>query len=428
MMSIEDKQTSYETKSDSLGTYEISNKISTNMLPVDTNDIEESSVILSKHNQYPKQRSQSMLFSINCNQPHQHLQSRYDTQGGSKSMDFNPDKISNAISFDSQKGLIIHLHRQIKDGTMSKLSSIPNLTMEKDVNTFTKENNAGRGLKGGIDNEANESPPFHFLDEKMSVRSCISILTDHEYPSKVHLTETKKGAAIQSRPRATLITWEKDATDPNQPHPSLECPPLYFLLRRFPILTEYINSFYRTRWDMLQLLQRKLPFSNNVLRKANIFLTIADLISMLPLLAMIILGIVYSFAFPSVSISGHAARTPLILAFITAMRNSPLTLLFGIPFERAIWYHKWFARVAYVNGFFHTYVCFVHPKLSMPPDMSPPISSLHGTEPNFGNFLFADQVNTAGSLLIVFMSLMILSAFPFVRRRCFEVFHYSSHR
>jgi predicted ferric reductase len=153
-------------------------------------------------------------------------------------------------------------------------------------------------------------------------------------------------------------------------------PPLYFLLHRFPLLKEAIKYFYYARWSILQVLQRKLPFSSSMLRKANIFLTIADLISMIPLLAMLILGIVYSFVLPSVSISGHAARTPLILAFMTAMRNSPLTLLFGIPFERAIWYHKWLARIAYVNGFFHTYVCFVHPISSMPKTMTPPVTSL----------------------------------------------------
>jgi predicted ferric reductase len=435
-MNIEDKQISNETKVNSSDTHRISGIIATNMLPVDTNDNEEESTAILSYgidNQYRKQRSKSMVYNISCKHhhqhqhqhQHQHLWGRQDTQNRSKSMDFCPKNISNTISFNSQKGLILHLHRQVNDDIIStKVSKKHSLTMENDVSFVKKEN-----YDGGIHNETNEYPPFVFLDEKMNATPRISILSHHhsnddECSSNINLTETQKGSTIQSRPRATLITWQKDAATPNQPHPSLEFPPLYFLLHRFPTLTKAIDCFYNTRWRILQVLQRKLPFSRTVLRKASIFLTIADLISMLPLLVISILGIVYSFIYPSVSISGHAARTPLILAFVTAMRNSPLTLLLGLPFERAIWYHKWLARIAYVNGLFHTYVCFVHPTMSMSKDTTTPATSLNGKDPNFGMFLFADQVNTGGSLLILFMSMMILSAFSFVRRRFFEVFHY----
>eukprot|EP00545_Synedropsis_sp_CCMP1620_P006316 CAMPEP_0119018268 /NCGR_PEP_ID=MMETSP1176-20130426/18945_1 /TAXON_ID=265551 /ORGANISM="Synedropsis recta cf, Strain CCMP1620" /LENGTH=76 /DNA_ID=CAMNT_0006972227 /DNA_START=116 /DNA_END=342 /DNA_ORIENTATION=+ len=76
------------------------------------------------------------------------------------------------------------------------------------------------------------------------------------------------------------------------------------------------------------------------------------------------------------------------------MKNSFLTLLLGIPFERALWYHKLSARLAYINGLMHAYVAFFHPDTYE--DMLPPPSSHEGSNPNFGKFLFAGQMNASG--------------------------------
>jgi predicted ferric reductase len=189
-------------------------------------------------------------------------------------------------------------------------------------------------------------------------------------------------------------------------------------------MLQYASLFYDLRWKMFRLLNHRIPLSRVVLRKVNVFLTFGDLLSMSPLLAALAVSIFYSFICPSVSVSGHAACIPLIFAFITAMRNSPLTLLIGIPFERALWYHKWSARVAYVNGLFHTYACFVYPVASNEEDGILPKTSLIGSEPNLWKFLFANQVNCGGSFLIIFMSLMMVTAFRCVRRRFFEAFQY----
>jgi len=155
----------------------------------------------------------------------------------------------------------------------------------------------------------------------------------------------------------------------------------------------------------------------------NVFVTVGELLLILPFIATILACTVYSFVYPSVSISGHAARTPLIFCFVTAMRNSFLTLLLGIPFERAIWYHKLSARLAYVNGLMHAYVAFFHPD-NIGEDVLPPPSTFEGSDPDFGQFLFADQVNTGGTMLMVFMTLMMVTALPIVRHRIFEVFYY----
>jgi hypothetical protein len=91
-------------------------------------------------------------------------------------------------------------------------------------------------------------------------------------------------------------------------------------------------------------------------------------------------------ACPSVAISGHAARIPLIFAFVTAMRNSLLTLLLGIPFERAMWYHKLSAKLAYVNGIMHTLVAFFHPETDATDGLPPPKNTSVGSAPILGSF------------------------------------------
>jgi len=208
----------------------------------------------------------------------------------------------------------------------------------------------------------------------------------------------------------------------NLPHPAIEFPPLYFLLRKFPSLLEPFQRLYTIRWNLSYPLQRRIPGST-ILRKCNIFLTYGELFLVLPFVAFFVLGTVRSFVDPSVSITGHASRTPLIFAFATGMRNSFLTLLIGIPFERSLWYHKLAGRTAFVTAILHTYVSFVHP---VP-------SSITGTVPtsawpdggsDFVKFCFSDSVNTGGTVLFLAITAMLLTSVPYIRRKVFEVFFY----
>ena len=224
------------------------------------------------------------------------------------------------------------------------------------------------------------------------------------------------------RDKAKRSHFLEEETIPNSHHPALEFPPLYFVLRRFPELLDFCRSLYRYRWSVSYPLQRRIIFSK-VLRKAGIFLTWGELLLVLPFFATIAVGAFFSFVHPSVSISGHAARTPLIFCFVTAMRNSFFTLILGIPFERALWYHKLSARLAYVNGLLHTYVAFIHPSIVHDTGRYPP-STLDGDNSNFGKFMVADQVNLGGTMLLVVMTLMMITAMPWIRHRIFEFFYY----
>lgn len=195
----------------------------------------------------------------------------------------------------------------------------------------------------------------------------------------------------------------------NDPHPALETPLLYFMLRRHPKLLSGIQAFYNFRWDVAYPMQNRIPCSN-LLRKIKIILTWSELLLLLPFFGFLIMGTIFSFVDPSVSISGHACRTPLIFAFVTATRNSILTFFLGMPVERAIKYHKLAARLAYFNSLLHTFVAFKYPVTE-------------DSSSNFFAFLFQDTINIGGTMLVFFMTGMIMTALPFIRKRLFELFY-----
>uniref|UniRef100_A0A7S1ZTX8 FAD-binding FR-type domain-containing protein n=1 Tax=Trieres chinensis TaxID=1514140 RepID=A0A7S1ZTX8_TRICV len=158
----------------------------------------------------------------------------------------------------------------------------------------------------------------------------------------------------------------------------------------------------------------------------------------------------------------------MALAFLTACHNSIVTLLMGMPFERAQKYHRVLGALGWLNGVFHTYTAFFY---HTPSGNEPiPLSSdtlldtkegLGDTEEaqrallsedgdlteydhnnfaligengghpvkingysNFGTFLVYDTINASGTGIIFLMLAMILTALPPVRRVCFEFFYY----
>jgi hypothetical protein len=155
---------------------------------------------------------------------------------------------------------------------------------------------------------------------------------DREVPSgnaggdkdKTHVSV--QSSAIQEKP------WLIQQC-PNEPHPLLEFPPLYWMVRGHPGVLAAIKDIYSYRWRMSYPLQRRV-FLSQQLRKAGIFCTIGELLLVLPLVAIFVCGLLFAFVWPSTHWSGHIARLPLILALATAMRNSIITLLIGLPFER----------------------------------------------------------------------------------------------
>lgn len=234
---------------------------------------------------------------------------------------------------------------------------------------------------------------------------------DREAPSN-----KKRGVASQQHnSNNKAVTFEDNEIQnqpwvirqcPNEPHPLLEFPALYWLVKSCPGVLEAIKHIYSFRWRMSYPLQRRV-FLSQWLRKAGIFCTWGELLLILPMVAMFVGAILTSFVWPSVKLSGHFARLPLILALATAMRNSIITLLIGLPFERALWYHKIFGRMAFFGGITHTIVAHAD-----------------AFEQAFHKFLIYDTINSSGTGLFLLIAGVTITSIPQIRHWCFEVFYY----
>jgi predicted ferric reductase len=196
----------------------------------------------------------------------------------------------------------------------------------------------------------------------------------------------------------------------NDPHPALETPLLYFLLRPFPRLRSWILVFYEMRWDTSDPLQNRIPCSRN-LQKIGIIVTWSDLFLAVPFVVLMVEAVINSAVYPSVSVSGHIARLPLIFTYVTATKNNVLTFFLGLPVERAVKYHKVSARVAYFNSVLHAYAA-----------ITPPLTTVGSG--SLQNVLFQDRMNASGTVLVLIMTVMIITALPYVRRKVFELFYF----
>eukprot|EP01064_Diplonema_japonicum_P011304 TRINITY_DN185_c4_g1_i1.p1 TRINITY_DN185_c4_g1~~TRINITY_DN185_c4_g1_i1.p1 ORF type:complete len:259 (+),score=45.91 TRINITY_DN185_c4_g1_i1:218-994(+) len=99
--------------------------------------------------------------------------------------------------------------------------------------------------------------------------------------------------------------------------------------------------------------------------------------------------------------SGVLAEIPLMAAFATAARNSPLSFLFGIPFERRIAYHKRAAIMANNSAILHGVIAFV---------------SRDATRSDHHARL------VTGLCAGVCSVMLILSSLPPIRRRAYDLF------
>jgi len=197
-----------------------------------------------------------------------------------------------------------------------------------------------------------------------------------------------------------------------QPHPALESPLLYHTLKRFfPAALEKSWIFYTKRWSLSYPLRHKVPGSPALLR-LGIQLTWGELLLLVPFFTALVAGIIYTMLVPSVSATGKIARYALIAAMVLGQRNSLVTLLIGMPVDRAIFYHKLAGKLAGFTGLLHTAAFFVDPRFR----------AVHQND--FLGGAFTGQTNTSGTAMMLLLAAISLSALPTVRRRLFEIFYY----
>lgn len=94
----------------------------------------------------------------------------------------------------------------------------------------------------------------------------------------------------------------------------------------------------KLRWDIMNPLQAKIPKTK---------FTVGEAIMLLLTMAMFGGGMAAS---TSEEGSGNLACLPFAFAFATAAHNSVFTFVFGIPFERALFWHKYFAIWSVILG------------------------------------------------------------------------------
>lgn len=123
------------------------------------------------------------------------------------------------------------------------------------------------------------------------------------------------------------------------------------------------------------------------------------------IILIIVLGLT-GFSFAQVNdVEGSGSPPSVGMGFVFGMvpHNSMLTFLLGIPFERALLYHKFFALIAVALGFFHGWVAIV----------------------DEGGWQMGDGDFASGVYLQAFMAaLLVFSVYPW-RRKVFEFFYYS---
>uniref|UniRef100_K3XCF6 FAD-binding FR-type domain-containing protein n=1 Tax=Globisporangium ultimum (strain ATCC 200006 / CBS 805.95 / DAOM BR144) TaxID=431595 RepID=K3XCF6_GLOUD len=177
---------------------------------------------------------------------------------------------------------------------------------------------------------------------------------------------------------------------------------------------KWYRSWYALRWRLAtSAFAKPMPFLT-----ANFDVKLGDCLLMLPIVAALTAWCVADVASLSTSASGTPASIALLLVFVLTVRNNSLLLvLTGLPFDRAILYHKVFAVITIVLSLLHalSYLLKHH--------------KIYGSsrDPNrvFTDDEYDDAKSSAavtGMLTLVPMVLLLMMSLPPIRRRFFEFF------
>lgn len=191
-----------------------------------------------------------------------------------------------------------------------------------------------------------------------------------------------------------------------EPHPSLECPPLYFMLEPFPRSLEKIRRFYQWRRLLAHPLGKRIPGSR-FFRCLGWHVTYGDVLLVLPLVYLTVWCLIHTFLFPDVIATGKVSRGAVVTALLFGQKNSYVTMIFGLPFDRAVELHKLSGYTAVATGICHGIAYFMkYPKKSW---LSQSVE---------------DQMNTSGTVILAFLVLLFVTSLPSIRRKLFEVFYF----
>ena len=209
-------------------------------------------------------------------------------------------------------------------------------------------------------------------------------------------------------------TIQESSCSPNKPHPSLEFPPLYFGLAGLPKLRERVERFYSWRWSLSYPLQKRVRGST-ILRYFKVYLTYGEILFFIPLAILALACVYQTWVVPSCSGSGKLSRLSVVAALLFAQKNSYLTMILGVPFDRAVAYHKISGYVAVVTGILHA--------LTYLSDSCEQVSDILNRHRLYG--FIQGPMNTSGTMILTFIIGMFLTSLPVVRKKFFEFFYYT---
>ena len=199
---------------------------------------------------------------------------------------------------------------------------------------------------------------------------------------------------------------------PNEPHPCLDFPPIYFALKNcFPNLLETIKGVYSLRWSLSYPLQKRVRGSK-ILRHLGIYLTYGEILLFIPITILALVCLYQTWIVPSLLGTGRMARLSVFASLLFAQKNSYITFLVGIPFDRAVTYHKVSGYVAVITGLLHGLMYLT--------DSTTNVAKIDG---NRIHELVQGPMNTSGTMILLFMLGMYFTSLPIVRRKLFEVFY-----
>jgi len=103
---------------------------------------------------------------------------------------------------------------------------------------------------------------------------------------------------------------------------------------------------------------------------------------------------------------GYVAAANAFFVMLPATRKSILTFLLGLPFDRAIMYHRWIGRLIFYLSTAHLLYFLV----------------LDGIDGMLG-FVFTFPKYITGTIAWIFLVIIFLTSFGFIRRRAFNFFY-----
>lgn len=158
-----------------------------------------------------------------------------------------------------------------------------------------------------------------------------------------HSNIREPGDQNQNENRAAVIDHVNDDTTekPKATELPQDWKPYESSSKEMPVTFFVPPVYYKIRWAWVQIFMRRVIYD----------ISIGEII-----VFILALGVAAGPAGGtccSDESTGGAATIPLLLTFALASRNSIFTFLFGVPFERALKWHKWMALFSVISGAYH---------------------------------------------------------------------------